>query len=112
MRFAPDSAKLSCDADLVLRPIAGRVDAWIIAAIIGHTFAAGPGDGVALSGRRAHAVREHLIALAVDPGLIKKVDGVGEPRPAVPSYLPDGRPDPAASRALRCSAGHVGTSRA
>jgi len=104
--FAPDSAALSGDADAVLRPIAGKVDAsqaskdkagaWIIAAIIGQTFDAGPGDGVALSRQRAQAVRERLVALGVDPGLIEKVDGVGESRPAVPTYLPDGRPDPAA----------------
>ncbi|MER6562759.1 OmpA family protein [Streptomyces sp. NPDC001027] len=91
--FAADDATLRAGADRYLKPVADSLrgcPAGRVARITGHTAQVGGGpDGFALSEARARAVRDRLVRLGVDPGLLGPVEGLGSTRPVVDN-LPGG----------------------
>ncbi|MFJ9631403.1 OmpA family protein [Streptomyces sp. NPDC101175] len=85
--FARDDATLRRGVDRYLKPVANSLrscPAGRVVRITGHTAQVGSGaSGFALSEARARAVRDRLVRLGVDPGLIGPVEGVGSTRPVV-----------------------------
>jgi OOP family OmpA-OmpF porin len=96
--FDVDRADVQADGQAYL----GRVAALLTALgspraqVVGHTdHVGGDADNVALSERRAAAVRDLLVGLGVDGGSLE-TRGLGETQPLRPETGPDGADDPAA----------------
>ena len=102
--FAFSSARLLPGADIILAPIAARArDQHRVVTIIGY---ASPDGGsatynVALSARRARAVRARLISLGVPASLIGKAVGLGTAGQPRSACYRDGRQDEAVCARLR-----------
>ncbi|MFE9789229.1 OmpA family protein [Nocardia salmonicida] len=93
LRFAPDSAVLSADADDALRPLVEAAMRCNFARIdlAGHIADTGTGDTRRdLAGRRARAVADRLLALGLPPALLGSVTGRDAREPVVPNFAPDG----------------------
>lgn len=102
--FAFDSSTLVPSADIVLRPIAQHARSQ--GQLVSITGYASPDGGssaynLALSGRRAAAVRSRLIALGLPAGQIGQVIGVGTAGNSRAACLIHGQVDEAACAQLR-----------
>ncbi|WP_306359819.1 OmpA family protein [Nocardia sp. CC227C] len=90
LRFAPDSALLSADADDALRPIVQAATRCSVQSIdvTGHIADTGDGDDHNdLAGRRARAVADRLLALGLRRDQIGSVTGKGASEPVVPNIV-------------------------
>lgn len=89
LQFAPDSAVLGPDADAVLRPIVEAMQRCNLSVdIAGHIadIGTGAGDSSNLSGRRAQAVADRLLALGLPPQALGTVVGRGTAEPVVSNF--------------------------
>jgi outer membrane protein OmpA-like peptidoglycan-associated protein len=102
--FAFDSATLIPTADSILRPLVKRArQQHLLVSITGH---ASPDGGtaaynIALSKRRARAVRKRLVALGLPAAWVAKVTGVGTAGHGPGSCLVDGQIDETICAQLR-----------
>lgn len=90
LHFAPESAALPANADDALRPIVEAAVGCDVQSIdiIGHIADTGSGrDDNDLSGRRARAVADHLVALGLPRDQIGHVIGKGASEPVVPDIV-------------------------
>ncbi|MGV9834266.1 OmpA family protein [Nocardia niigatensis] len=90
LHFAPESATLPANADDALSPIvqaASRCNVQSIN-ITGHIADTGSGrDDTDLSGRRAHAVADRLVALGLPIQTLGLVTGKGAAEPVIPNLV-------------------------
>lgn len=92
--FASSSIRLDAVARSTIEDLAAQLalEPGRSVAIIGHSDSLGPPEqNMAVSERRAEAVRDALVAAGLDPARIRVVQGRGETDPAVPT--PDGTAD-------------------
>ncbi|MFF0493947.1 OmpA family protein [Nocardia sp. NPDC004068] len=89
LHFAPESASLPANADDALRPIVQSVATCDIQSIdiAGHVADIGNGrDDGDLSGQRARAVADRLVALGLPASQVGTVTGKGASEPVVPNF--------------------------
>ncbi|OXR47100.1 Outer membrane protein class 4 [Nocardia cerradoensis] len=90
LHFSPESAVLPANADDALRPIVQSAAACSVQSIdiTGHIADTGSGrDDRDLSGQRAHAVADRLVALGLPAQQIGTVIGKGASEPVVPDIV-------------------------
>ncbi|MGV9676436.1 OmpA family protein [Nocardia sp. NPDC003482] len=103
LHFAPDSAALPPNADDALRPIVASAVQCNVQSIdiTGHIADTGSGrDDGDLSGQRAHAVANRLVALGLSARQLGRVTGKGASEPVLPNFT-DGRFDEAKAQQNR-----------
>ncbi|MFI6168935.1 OmpA family protein [Nocardia sp. NPDC051052] len=89
LRFAPNSAVLGPEADVVLLPIIQAAQRCNLSVdIAGHIADIGTaaGDSSNLSGRRAQAVADRLIVLGLPSQALGTVIGRGATEPVIPNF--------------------------